>query len=66
MKAAYPPTLTPTGGHTAPARPHPLPQVQIKQHNLILLSTNKDEQNKPRHLEDIIAYLASIAVCYRH
>ena len=33
--------------------------VQIK-HNLILLSTNKEEQNKILPLEDIIANLASI------
>ena len=33
--------------------------VQIK-HNLILLSTNKEEQNKILLLEDIIANLASI------
>ena len=33
---------------------------------MILLSINKDQQNKPRLAKDIIAYIALIVDCYRH
>ena len=49
------------GAHTGPTDL----RVQVR-HNLILLSTNKIEQNKPCLGEDIVAYLASIVVCYNH
>ena len=29
-------------------------------------STNKDQQSKPRFIEDIIAYLVAVVVCYRY
>ena len=44
---------------------HRLP-YDFNENNLILLSKNKDERNKPCLIDDVITYLTSIVVCYHH
>ena len=46
--------------------PKPCDTEGISDYVMEAFLTNKDQQSKPHLIEDIIPYLVSIAVCYRH